>query len=105
VPLAGGDILHVVAPTEVDGRRAPDLNRLRCFRVPAGRGLCMRPGCWHATFVIGGQVICLMLTRQSTTRELVAHLNRGAQAEETSIVRLDAPRIRIRRDGVIDADT
>jgi len=88
VPLDGREILHVVCPTRADGSRLPDVSQLRCFRVTSGQGLCMRPGCWHASFVLQGQTTCLMLTRGSTTRELVAHLASGAPAAETSIVAL-----------------
>lgn len=90
VPLGGGAIVHVVCPTRDDGSRLPDLTRLRCFHVPSGRGICMRPGCWHASFVTGGQTTCLMLTRHSTTRDLVAHLNGETEAVETSIVTLSS---------------
>jgi ureidoglycolate lyase len=88
VPLDGREILHVVCPTRADGSHLPDVSGLRCFRVASGQGLCMRPGCWHASFVLQGQTTCLMLTRGSTTRELVAHLASGAPAVETSIVAL-----------------
>jgi ureidoglycolate lyase len=66
----------------------PDLTRLRAFKIALGQGVCMRAGCWHASFVLGGQVTCLMLTRRSTTQELVAHLARGSVAAETSMVEL-----------------
>jgi len=90
VPLGGGAIVHVVCPTCDDGSRLPDLTRLRCFLVPSGQGICMRPGCWHASLVTGGQTTCLMLTRRSTTRDLVAHLNGEFEATETSIVTLSS---------------
>lgn len=88
VPLGGAAILHVVCPTLDDGSRLPDLTRLRCFHVPSGRGICMRPGCWHASFVTEGQTTCLMLTRRSTTRDLVAHLKGEIEAVETRMVTL-----------------
>jgi ureidoglycolate lyase len=93
VPLggpAGGQVVQVVCPTRDDGSRQPDLARLRAFRIPPGRGLCMRPGCWHTTVVIGGPVTCLMLTRASTTLDLVAHLQHGAAASESSLVALSS---------------
>ena len=73
----GSDFWHV-----------PDLTRLRAFKLKPGQGVCMRAGCWHASFVLGGQVTCMMLTRRSTTQELVAHLVHGSTAAETSIVEL-----------------
>jgi ureidoglycolate lyase len=87
VPL-GATIVHVVCPTRGDGSRLPDLERLRAFRVPAGRGICMDRGCWHTSFAPAGEATCLMLTRSSTTRELAAHLAEGAPARETTIVDL-----------------
>jgi ureidoglycolate lyase len=90
VPLGAGAIVHVVCPTRDDGSRLPDLARLRSFRVPSGQGICMRPACWHASFVAEGQTTCLMLTRRSTTRDLVAHLKGDSEATETSIVALSS---------------
>jgi ureidoglycolate lyase len=88
VPLGGHELLHVVCPTRTDASRLPDLTRLRCFRIRSGLGICMRPGCWHASFVTGGHTTCLMLTRRSTTRDLVAHLKGAAFAVESSTVTL-----------------
>lgn len=91
IPLGGHDIVHVVCPTLDDGSRMPDTARLRAFRVASGQGICMRPGCWHTSFVFGGQTACLMLTRRSTTRDLVAHLRGEAAAVETRIVPVVQP--------------
>ena len=85
VPLDGA-VVQVVCPTLPDG--APDLDGLRALDVPPGTGVLMSPGCWHATFVRGGETTCLMLTRASTTRDLVAHLHGGAPARESRIVAL-----------------
>ena len=90
VPLGGREIAHVVCPTRDDRSRLPDLARLRCFRVGSGMGVCMRPGCWHASFVFGGETTCLMLTRRSTTRDLVAHLRGDSVAVETGIVSMES---------------
>ncbi len=87
IPLGVG-LVHVVCPGREDGSRLPDLARLRAFRIDLGQGVCMRAGCWHASFVSGGQVTCMMLTRRSTTKELVAHLAHGSVAAETSMVEL-----------------
>jgi ureidoglycolate lyase len=88
IPLGAGEIVHVVCPSRDDSSRLPDLERLRAFRVGAGQGVCMRPGCWHATFVRSGQTTCLMLTRASTTRDLIAGLNGESAAAESSSVEL-----------------
>ncbi len=80
VPLTG-DIVQVVALSGPDG--APDLETLRAFRLGPGVGLCMRPGVWHATRSQGAT--CLMLTRRSTTLDLVKALKGAAPAAETSL--------------------
>lgn len=87
VPLGNG-LVHVVCLGRPDRPTVPDLASLRAFEVPAGQGMCMRAGCWHASFVLRDQVTCMMLTRSSTTLELVAHLHGEVQATETSIVAL-----------------
>lgn len=87
IPLGSG-LVHVVCPGREDGSRLPDLSGLRAFKIELGQGICMRAGCWHASFVLAGQVTCMMLTRHSTTQELVAHLARGSVAAETSMVEL-----------------
>ncbi len=87
VPLGDG-LVHVVCPGRDDGSNLPDLSRLRAFKVELGQGVCMRAGCWHASFVLADQVTCMMLTRRSTTQELVTHLAHGAAAAETTIFKL-----------------
>ncbi|WP_144630460.1 ureidoglycolate lyase [Bordetella genomosp. 13] len=90
VPLTG-PIIQVVAASATDGR--PDLATLAAFEVPVGQGICMRPGCWHATRIAAaGEVTCLMLTRRSTTADLIAHLA-GAPASESAIVPLTGYRL------------
>lgn len=86
VPLGGRDVVQVVCPTREDGSRAPDLSRARAFLVASGQGICMKPGCWHASLVTGGETTCLMLTRRSTTLELVGYLKGETAATETSVV-------------------
>lgn len=82
VPLTGS-IIHIVAASDASG--GPDLSSIAAFHVPVGLGVCMRPGCWHATRVVAGEVTCLMLTRRSTTADLVAHLTAGHAAAESRI--------------------
>lgn len=87
VPLSG-PVVQVVAASLPDGR--PDFATLAAFRVPVGVGIAMRARCWHATRVEGAEVTCLMLTRPSTTRDLVAHLVADAPLRESEYFRFDA---------------
>ncbi|WP_207004076.1 ureidoglycolate lyase [Trinickia mobilis] len=87
VPLTA-PVIHIVATSLEDGE--PDLNSLRAFEIPVGKGLCMRPNIWHATRVTERDATCLMLTRPSTTYDLVVHLKTGAPACESAIKTIDA---------------
>ena len=82
VPLTGA-IIQVVAGGRPDG--SPDGSSIRAFRVPVGEGICMRPGCWHTTRVYAQEVKCLMLTRRSTTVDLVAYLTGGSSLSESAV--------------------
>jgi ureidoglycolate lyase len=82
VPLTA-PVVHVVAISMDDG--SPDLASLRAFHIPVGKGLCMRPGIWHATRVRAIESTCLMLTRPSTTYDLVVHLKTGAPTCESVV--------------------
>jgi ureidoglycolate lyase len=82
VPLIG-EIIQVVALS--DGEGAPDLATVRAFHLPPGMGVCMRPGVWHATRTMGPEAICLMLTRRSTTVDLIGLLANAHPARETSL--------------------
>jgi ureidoglycolate lyase len=82
VPVIGS-IVQVVAASDAAGE--PDLATLRAFAIDPGQGICMRPGIWHATRSAGREATCLMLTRQSTTMDLVRHLNQGAAAQESRL--------------------
>jgi ureidoglycolate lyase len=90
VPLTG-PIVHVVACSKLDD--TPDLSTLRAFRIDPGLGLVMHPRTWHATRVAQPEVTCLMLTRASTTRDLVAHLHTGEPARESRICAIETHRI------------
>jgi ureidoglycolate lyase len=86
VPLTG-EIIHVVAGSEEDG--SPDIRSVSAFRVHVGEGICMRPGCWHTTRVDVQEVTCMMLTRRSTTIDLIAHLTGGCALSESAITVVD----------------
>lgn len=82
VPVIGS-IVQILASSNAAGE--PDLATLRAFSIGPGQGICMRPGTWHATRSGGEEATCLMLTRQSTTMDLVRHLNHGAVAQESRL--------------------
>lgn len=89
VPVSGPGVVHVVAlPSSNATDLEPNLHTLQAFWVPMGQGVCMNPLCWHATFVAQAQVTCLMLTRSSTTSDLVQALQNETQPTESLIHRI-----------------
>jgi ureidoglycolate lyase len=82
IPLTG-EIIQVVAVSKTDG--SPAEGSIRAFRVPVGVGICLRPGCWHATRVDAHEVRCLMLTRRSTTADLIAYLTGESRLSESAV--------------------
>lgn len=88
IPLTGSIIQIVARGMARDG--SPDPSTLAAFRVEPGQGICMRPGCWHTTRVLAGEVRCAMLTRRSTTLDLVAHLAHGTPAVESTVAPIPA---------------
>lgn len=80
IPLTGS-IVQILAAPSAGG--TPDLATVRAFAISPGHGICMRPGIWHATRSDGGPATCLMLTRHSTTADLVQHLNRDMPVVES----------------------
>ena len=88
IPLTGS-IIQIVA-RGAEGGGAPNLSTLAAFRVAPGQGISMRRGCWHTTRVPAGEVRCAMLTRRSTTLDLVAHLVHGAPAVESAVLPITA---------------
>ena len=80
IPLTG-TIVHIVARSAPDG--TPDPQTLKAFAIAPGQGVVMAKNCWHATRVFAGDVTCAMLTRASTTKDLVGHLKTGAPLTES----------------------
>lgn len=94
LPLQGTGLIHAVARSVEGQQHLPDLKTVKAFHIAVGQGICMKPGCWHASFSTGGVVQCLMLTRTSTTLDLVQHLSKGTSATETSIVGIEPLQLR-----------
>jgi ureidoglycolate lyase len=95
IPVAGANpIVHVVCPPPPDptaDRITPDLNRMKAFLLDGTRGVCMRPGTWHTHFALGREANYLMLTRRSTTVEILqesAYLAHEVHLAEADEVRL-----------------
>ena len=80
IPLTG-PIVHIVARSTPDG--APDPQTAKAFAIAPGQGIVMAQNCWHATRAFSGDVTCAMLTRASTTKDLVSHLTAGAPLAES----------------------
>ena len=85
VPLTGS-IIQLMACSSADG--AVDPTTATAFIIHPGQGICMRPGAWHATRSIEDEVTCLMLTRASTTIDLVSHLRDNQHSQESAIVEI-----------------
>jgi ureidoglycolate lyase len=80
VPLTK-EIVQILCLSDAVG--VPDLSTLRAFHLSPGTGICMRPGVWHATRA--DDATCLMLTRRSTTEDLIDHLVNERPAKESAI--------------------
>ena len=90
VPLTA-DIVQILATSKSDG--SPDLTTLSAFRLPPGIGVCMRPGSWHTTRAVRKEATCLMLTRRSTTADLIGHLNYGRAVTESAFAEISPVRL------------
>jgi ureidoglycolate lyase len=77
VPLVG-EIIQILALSTPSGE--PDVATMRAFRVPPGTGVCMGKGVWHTTRSLSST--CLMLTRGSTSVDILKH-REGAPLTET----------------------
>lgn len=74
VPLGSAPLIQVLCPTK-QGTKEPDLDKIEAWQILPGQGICMMPGCWHATLAVESEVNAMMLTRRSTTLDLVKQLN------------------------------
>lgn len=90
VPLTA-EIIQILATSNPDG--SPDLTTLSAFRLFPGIGVCMRPGSWHATRAVSNEATCLMLTRRSTTADLISHLNHGRPATASAFAEIPPVRL------------
>lgn len=84
IPISGSVVQHVFRPDHNGGE-------IESFQVDPGQGIVMDPGCYHTTTSLGGFVTCLMVSRESTTRDLAAGLQDGREPTESVYVRVEAP--------------
>lgn len=94
VPVGGTPIIHIVAPPNDDPTApeiAPDLSRAKAFYLDGTRGVCMRRGTWHIHLGIDRTAVHLMVSRRSTTTDLIGALRDGMPLAETEILKLDPP--------------
>jgi ureidoglycolate lyase len=92
VPLTG-EIVQILCLSDANQR--PDLSTRRAYHLSPGVGICMRPGVWHTTRA--DNATCLMLTRRSTTADLIDHLVNARPAKESAS--RDIPAVRLLRAG------
>ncbi|MEM5346145.1 ureidoglycolate lyase [Paraburkholderia azotifigens] len=90
VPLTAPLILIVAAPQTT---RVPDMDSLKAFEIPIGMGICIRPWCWHTTRTFSGEATALMLSRRSTSFDLIVHLHTGAPLSESTRIPIGPHRI------------
>lgn len=90
VPLTGS-LIQIVAAAQPGGGLST--NSLRAFEIPVGMGTCLRPGCWHSTRALAGTVTAMMLSRRSTTYDLLVHLHTGSPTSESATMHISPHRI------------
>ncbi|SIT50923.1 conserved hypothetical protein [Paraburkholderia piptadeniae] len=83
VPLTGS-LIQIVAFSQAT--RIPEMSSLRAFEIPVGMGTCIRPWCWHATRTLSGPTTAFMLSRRSTSFDLIVHLHTGAPLSESASI-------------------
>jgi ureidoglycolate lyase len=93
IPMKGAPLVHVVCPPPDDPTVpdiAPDLDRMKAFLLDGSKGVCMRRGCWHEpqNFPVVGSVSALVVTRRSTTMDLLNADHSGVSSTETAVVEI-----------------
>ncbi|SIT44919.1 conserved hypothetical protein [Paraburkholderia ribeironis] len=81
VPLTA-PLIQIVATSEPT--QVPNMTSLRAFEIPVGMGTCIRPWCWHTTRALAGPATALLLSRRSTSFDLIVHLHTGSPMSEST---------------------
>lgn len=82
IPISGSVVQHVFRPDHNDGE-------VESFLVEPGQGVVMDPGCYHTTTSVDGFVTCLMVSRESTTRDLADSLHGDRDPTESAYVQVE----------------
>lgn len=82
IPISGSVVQHVFRPDHNGGQ-------IESFLVEPGQGIVMDAGCHHTTTSVGGFVTCLMVSRESTTRDLADSLHGDREPTETVYVQAE----------------
>ena len=88
IPVTGKPILHLVAPPNADPSApgtAPDLSRAKAFLLDGTKGVVMARGTWHCHFGLVPETVYCVLTRRSTTDDILAGGLDNARMQETVI--------------------
>jgi ureidoglycolate lyase len=88
IPVASSPMVHVVCPPPDDPMAAevvPNLEQMRAFLLDGTKGVCMKRGCWHTPLPLIDKASYLMITRQSTTADLINGERSGADTTETVV--------------------
>lgn len=91
IPVAWSPMVHVVCPPPDDPtvpEIAPDLGRVRAFLLDGTKGVCMKRGCWHTPLPLGDNTTYLMITRHSTTTDILNGERGGGVTVETVVARV-----------------
>ena len=87
-PVTLRPMVHVVCPPPQDPSApdiVPDLSQMEAFLLDGTKGVCMKRGCWHTPLPLGDNIPYLMITRHSTTTDLLHAERSGADVTETVI--------------------
>ena len=86
IPVTGKPILHLVAPPNADPSAAdnvPDLSQAKAFLLDGTKGVVMARGTWHCHFGLVPETVYCVLTRRSTTDDILAGRLDNALMKET----------------------
>jgi ureidoglycolate lyase len=91
LPINGDAMIHVVCPPPEDlssDSVAPDLAELQAFYLDGSSGVCMRRGTWHEHFAVGEGSTYFLMSRSSSTEDVLKFRIEGGGLKETTIAQV-----------------